>query len=222
MLDAAASRAVRDLPGCVGLSVWRVRDGETSTVLALDDATVGDDLDADLVGYGPSDAAVLDAVQYAGGGPGPDVVGQTWVEASTPELIHQRWPVFAAAAGGRGVRGVVAVPVEVDDAAVGVVLLYLAKPLVVDAALLDLAQRVGAAALLEDRVAAGSAEPTGDPPMRSPLTLLSRRTELAVRLLERESGLLPGPGRRRLADAARRAGIDEATLVEALIEALDR
>ena len=233
VVDTAVSRAVRDLPGCVGLSVWRVRDGVTSTVLALDDEVALDDddlVDDDLTPYGPSDAAVLDAVQYVDGGPGPDVVGRTWIEASTPELLHQRWPVFAAAAGGRGVRGVVAVPVEVDrpesgpavtSRLVGVVVLYLAKPLVVDGALLRLAQRVGAAALLDDDQAA-LLDGAGTTAAAARLTLLSLRTDLAARLLERESGLMPGPGRQRLADAARRAGIEEATLAEALIEVLDR
>lgn len=156
MLDTAAFRALRGLPGCTGLSVWSLSDGVPSTVLALNGSDDHPVTDVDC------DAAVLDAVQYVASGPGTDAVrdGAT-VDGATTEVMRRNWALFAAAATRRGVRGAVAVPFSTGPErpgatspgrpgqVLGVVQLYLARPTLVDLSLVRLAETVGVVTLLQ-------------------------------------------------------------------------
>ncbi|MCW2815208.1 MAG: hypothetical protein JWN84_2663 [Nocardioides sp.] len=256
MLDTAAFRALRGLPGCVGISVWSLDDGPPSTILALDGAD--DDLLPDL----DCDAAVLDAVQYVDTGPGTDAVQQGMtIDGATPEVMRRNWALFAAAAGARGVRGVVAVPfatapqragaAPVGDPGqmLGVVLLYLARPTLVDLSLVRLAETVGVVTLLQQeaghegtqqsiarsapavlRTADGTT--TSREGLATVRALSPAHTRVALHekaqvglaglLLERETGLALGEGRTRLREAATRAGISPVALAETLTEVLDQ
>lgn len=226
MLDTPVFRAVRELRGCAGLSVWGVRDGVPSTLLALDRS------DHEPSGWARSDAAVLDAVQFAHSGPGTDALsGFGTVDAPTPQVLRERWALFAAASEARGVRAAVAVPFgtrgsraaradrERRSRLLGVVVLYLTRPTLVDLALVRLAETVGLVTLLQEaptaareRAAAGAGR--GDLHEQA-------RLGLAGILLERAVGLAPGTGRDRLRDAAGRAGIAPVALAEAVAEVLD-
>lgn len=217
MLDTPAFRAVRALPGCVGLSVWRMRDGVPSTVLALDAA------DDDLDQYADPDAAVLDAVQFVHTGPGTEAADvYATVDAPTPQDLHERWAVFAAASGTRGVRGAVAVPFGTRQRRLlGVVVLYLTRPTLVDLSLVRLAETVGLVTLLQEGTFAPRSQRARVASGRDAELLEAARLGLAGLLLERAEGLVTGSGRARLRDAAARAGVAPVALADAITDVLD-
>ncbi len=213
-MQARAARLLAAMPQCVGLSIWRVEQGVTSTVVALDRA---DDAFTDDV----PDAAVLDAVQYVGGGPGVDAgVVAAVGDGREPVSVARRWPLFAAASAGRGVRASLAVPLLRGAHPVGVVVVYASAPQT-----LDLVH-----AAVRDQLAPGDVR-THDGPVRllhsvgqppepagSPARVALAR---ATGLLESEYGIPVPRGERRLLQAAARAGIPVAALVEAVVEILE-
>ena len=103
------------VPNLVGLSVAMVREGLTFTLAATQEHI-----------------ALLDAVQYAFGGPCVDAAleGSTLHGGDNDEglLDEQRWAQFARASAARGVMSTLSLPVQDDGRVVGSVNLYAATP----------------------------------------------------------------------------------------------
>ncbi|WP_244932424.1 ANTAR domain-containing protein [Nocardioides sp. W7] len=116
-LARLASRAKGVVPSLVGLSVARLDQGVTFTLVASDE-----------------EVAVLDAVQYVAGG--PCVAGaydeQVHEFDNDDVLDEERWHLFAAATAAHGVRTTLTLPVvgldPGDGRVVGTVNLYAASP----------------------------------------------------------------------------------------------
>jgi hypothetical protein len=166
MYDTYIANIVRSVPGYVGLSVWNPSVEGPITVLALDRNYNRDH--GDLV---PSDARVMDAMQFYLGGPGTEAMTGRVIDGSQRSEFFGRWPLLAPAAAALGITGAIAVPVPTvcntagsnAPADVGcVVNLYLGQPPASISAMVGLARFIGELALLPrgrrpDRVAAGSA-----------------------------------------------------------------
>src|SRR5687767_11829703 len=107
---------IEDLvPNLVGLSLALLRDGLTFTLAAT-----------------LEHLALLDAIQYALGGPCVDAAVQDQTVLSGDNeaglLDEQRWVEFARAGAARGVLSTLSMPIHVDGRVVGGVNLYAATP----------------------------------------------------------------------------------------------
>lgn len=96
VLVALAGRARRLVPELVGVSVARREEGLTFTVLASDE-----------------DIAVLDAVQYAAGGPCVQAARELATREFHPDdvLDEDRWRLFAQATAARPIRSTLTLPI---------------------------------------------------------------------------------------------------------------
>ncbi len=105
-LVGLAGRARTLVPELVGVSVARREEGLTFTVLASDE-----------------DVAVLDAVQYAAGGPCVQAVEELEAREFHPEdvLDEDRWRLFAQATAVRPIRSTLTLPIlaRTDDGVEG-------------------------------------------------------------------------------------------------------
>lgn len=106
VLVSLAGRARRLVPELVGVSVARREEGLTFTVLASDE-----------------DIAVLDAVQYAAGGPCVQAAQDLAAREFHPDdvLDEERWRLFAQATAARPIRATLSLPILApsDDGAAG-------------------------------------------------------------------------------------------------------
>jgi GAF domain-containing protein len=111
LLDLA-NRAREIVPDLVGVSVARLADNVTFTLVASD-----------------ADIAVLDAIQYAAGGPCVDAAhaGQVREFNDDDILDEERWQIFAEATAAHTVRSTLTLPVVADGRTVGTVNLYAAS-----------------------------------------------------------------------------------------------
>lgn len=102
VLVALAGRARTLVPELVGVSVARREEGLTFTVLASDE-----------------DVAVLDAVQYAAGGPCVQAAEELEAREFHPDdvLDEDRWRLFAQATAARPIRSTLTLPIlaRTDD-----------------------------------------------------------------------------------------------------------
>lgn len=201
---AAAVRAL--VPECIGMSVAVHADRLTFTLVATD-----------------AEVAAHDAAQYASGGPCVDAALSNEVRACTAEdlLDEERWRLFAQSAAARGVRSTLTLPLRSDGEVVGSINLYAATPHAFDGQHDEVAEVFGAwpveAVTNADlgfltRRAAGLA-----PAVARDQVVLS----LAVGLVAERARIDLEEARRRLRDAAARAGVDEAAFAVYLIEALE-
>jgi GAF domain-containing protein len=109
-LQQLANRAQALVPDLVGVSVARFDRGLTFTLVAT-----------------AEEVAVLDAIQYAAGGPCVDAghEGQVREFHNDDVLSETQWQMFAAATAARAVRSTLTLPlVGPDGGAVGTVNLY--------------------------------------------------------------------------------------------------
>jgi GAF domain-containing protein len=224
-------RRVRELvPDCVGLSLALAARGVTLTLVASD-----------------RDAAVLDAIQYLDAGPcvdaaaagravtfdddqpsgqtsrGPDEAASSHLGGGSGPDSEDRWHLFAQAAAAVGVRSSLTLPILTDGAVIGSVNLYAASPRAFEGQDRDIAAIFSAWAPGAVRNADLSFT-TMETAYRAPQILRDAvKVEVAVGCLlamfdiddEREA-------RRRLSDAALRAGVHEVQLAEALMSLLDQ
>lgn len=97
-------RAKEIVPECVGLSLARIDDGITFTLIASDD-----------------EAAVLDAVQHLDGGPCVEAVDQAELVAAHPTdvLDETSWQMYAQATAAAGVASSLSLPLIRDGRVVG-------------------------------------------------------------------------------------------------------
>src|SRR3954452_11672879 len=110
-LSGRATRAQKVVPDLVGVSIAWLDHGLTLTLVAT-----------------APEVAVLDAVQYVGGGPCVDAAHQEQVvEADLDVMNEERWRLFAEATAARAVRSTLTLPVSSDGRVVGTVNLYAAS-----------------------------------------------------------------------------------------------
>lgn len=108
-LRVLADRVAELAPGCIGVSLAWTESRVLFTLVASDD-----------------EIAVLDALQYLGGGPGLHVVSQQQgLEASTESLLRETsWSLFARASLARGAHSILALPLTQHGRVTGTVTFY--------------------------------------------------------------------------------------------------
>lgn len=203
----ARGAAVRALvPECVGMSVAVHEDRLTFTLVATG---------AEIAGH--------DAVQYLDDGPCVDAAEDDDVRACSVErlLDEDRWRLFAQTTAAHVVRSTLTLPLRSGDRVVGSINLYAATSDAFDGRHEEVAAVFGAwpveAVTNADlgfltRRSAGRA-----PAVARDQVVLS----LAVGLVAEHAGIGVDEARRRLREAAVRAGVDEATFARYLVEALE-
>ena len=202
---------VRELvPDCVGLSLATLANGVTLTLVASD-----------------RDIALLDALQYVDSGPCVEAVDKEKVvtfddERSRPVRSgwEGRWQLFAAATSAVGVRSTLTLPILTEDQVVGTVNLYAASPHAFDGLHPEIAAIFSAWAPGAIRNADLSFA-TRESARQAPRILKeAAKVDVAVAFLLTTLGIDEDDARRRLRDAARRGGVDEVQLAEALLNLL--
>ncbi|WP_127481321.1 GAF domain-containing protein [Nocardioides pantholopis] len=198
---AEEARAV--VPDLVSVSITRHAEEVSFTVVATD---------------GP--AALLDAVQYAAGGPCLDTATLASPQHARADdvLDEQRWRLFAQATAAEGIRSTLSLPQVVRGRVAGSVNLYASSPTAFDGHHEELAAIFGA-------VAAGAVT-------NADLAFTTRRAaevtaghlhdqdvvEAAVQVIARQTGVGDAVARRRLAIAAEHAGVSVAALARIVVE----
>lgn len=186
------SVAVRELvPDCVGLSMSLRDHGVTLTLVASEERI-----------------AVMDAVQYADGGPCIDALqdGEVIDARDRPTLRH-RWGLFSDVTERNGIEATLSLPVPWEGAGVLGFNLYASSPYAFDGRHEALAELLGAwagGAVVDADLAFKSRRIARQAPEK-----LKESTEVAIvsMLLARERGLEIEEAERRLREAAVRASI---------------
>lgn len=203
-----ARRAHALVPDLVGVSVARVQEGLTFTLVATGETI-----------------AVLDAVQYLAGGPcvrgaQADEVEETRATDDPDLLDEEGWRLFALSSAARAVRSTLTLPIlDESGTAVGSVNLYAGSA----RAFADVRNEL---AVLFGAWAAGAIE-NADLSFATRLEALEAPQRLrdhsvvdqAVGILASEEGLDPVTAEQRLRAAAARAGVDLVELARHVIEA---
>jgi GAF domain-containing protein len=192
------------VPTLVGLSLALVRDGLTFTLAATRERL-----------------ALLDAVQYAVGGPCVDAAleDRTTLSGDTAEglLDEHRWAEFARAGAAHGVLSTLSLPIHEHRRVVGGVNLYAATPNAFHGKEERVAAVLGAWApgavhnadlSFTTRVSAQDA-----PRVLEDLSVLDQAAGVVVAA----HGVDVAAARRIIADAARRAGQGQAEVARALV-----
>lgn len=205
-LVGLAERAVVLVPDLVGVSVARVQEGLTFTVVASDE-----------------DVAVLDAVQYVDAG--PCVEGARALERREYHegdvLDEERWALFARANAARGIRSTLTLPVlgRGRERVVGSVNLYARSGGAFAGRADGLAEVFGA-------FAAGAVADadlpfrTREEARRAPDVLRDRLlVDTATGLLVAELGVGVDEAYAQLEAAARQAGVDVVLLAREILRA---
>jgi GAF domain-containing protein len=110
-LTDLANRAQEIVPDLVGCSIGRLEHGLTLTLVAT-----------------TAEVAVLDAVQYVGGGPCVEAAHEEEVkEFHQDGLDEEQWRLFAELTASLAVRSTLTLPVVNDERVVGTVNLYAAS-----------------------------------------------------------------------------------------------
>lgn len=209
VLVALAGRARTLVPELVGVSVARREEGLTFTVLASDE-----------------DVAVLDAVQYAAGGPCVQAAEELEAREFHPEdvLDEDRWRLFAQATAARPVRSTLTLPIlaRADDRdegrpVVGSVNLYAAASRAFADVHEELAEVFGAFA--EGAVAdADLGFATREEARRAPGRARDLVTvEIAVGVLAGQMRVDVDTARARLESAAHQAGVGVEALAREIV-----
>lgn len=202
-LMAKAHRVQQLVPQCLGVSVASNADQVTFTLVAS-----------------AKEIALLDAVQYIGGGPCVDAVRAERVVAyDRAELFSEEdWQLFAHATAAASVASTLTLPVVVSGQVEGSVNLYASTPNAFDG-------RHESLARIFDAWAPGAVTnadlsfSTRQVAERAP-SLLREDVELAIAssVIANLDNLSIEEGRQRLRDAAQRAGVTEEQLAHTVIE----
>ena len=202
-LQRSAER-VRDLvPDCVGFSLASTERGVTFTLMATDD-----------------EIAVLDALQYLGGGPCVESVKAEKVLAyNTQEPLDENdWQLFARGTAAAAVASTLTLPILAEGRVVGSVNMYAASGHAFDG-------RHGALAEIFSAWAPGAVTnadldfTTRRVAERAPEILRAERhIGIAVGIITADLHTDPEKAREHLREAAQRAGTTEVKLAEKLVE----
>lgn len=192
------------VPNLVGMSVAQVNEGLTFTLTASD-----------------TRVAVLDAIQYAFGGPCVDAaLADSVVLGGTTEgglLDERRWAAFARVSAAHGVMSTLSLPIHADRQVVGSVNLYAATPNAFAGKEQQVALALGAWAAGAVHNADLSFS-TRAAARQAPRLLADRAViDRAVGIVCSAEGVSQQVAREIISDAARRAGQDELSVARALI-----
>ncbi len=199
------AESVEDIvPNLVGLSLAVIKDDLTFTVAASKERL-----------------ALLDAIQYALGGPCVDAAQQDAIVLSGDNdaglFDEQRWAEFARAGAAHGVLSTLSMPVHADGRVVAGVNLYAATPNSFRGREERLAEILGAWAPGAVHNADMSFT-TREAARRAPQTLEDRNTmNQATGVVMTAHGVDRQTARQMITDAAHRAGQDEFEVARALI-----
>jgi GAF domain-containing protein len=203
-------RHVRELvPDCVGVSLATVERGVTLTLVASD-----------------RDIALLDALQYLDAGPcveaatAPGVVTFERDEVSSDADWESEWRLFAEGTSAAGVRSTLTLPILADGNAIGSVNLYAATPRAFE----GLHEQVAAIFQAWAPGAVRNADlsfATREQARQAPRILRDAvRVDAAVGLLVAALGINEWEARRRVYDAAGRAGVTAVQLAKFVLSLL--
>lgn len=192
------------VPNLVGLSLALVRDGLTFTIAA-----------------DPDRLALLDAIQYAFGGPCVDAaVNDATVlsgDSDTGLLDEQRWVHFARASAAHGVMSTLSLPIHVDGRVVAGVNLYASTPNAFARRETELAALLGAwapgAVHNADLSFSSQAAAREAPQVLHDNSVMDEATGVVVAT----HAVPQTQAREIIADAARRAGQSELTVARELV-----
>ena len=200
-------RRVEELvPECVGLSLAVLEGGLTFTLVASD-----------------LQAAALDAAQYLDGGPCVDAVEEGRRHSVTIEdlLDEGRWQIYAESSAAVGVASSLSLPIFRGGRVVGGVNLYASTPDAFNGRHQVLADAVGAS--VQDAVTnADLSFSTRKAAAEAPTRFNDERDiDVALGVIAARRDVEIAAARRRLDDAAQRAGITTVQAARALIRLLD-
>jgi GAF domain-containing protein len=202
-LEQAGRRVSSIVPECVGLSVSHLVDGLTFTLVASS-----------------AEIATLDATQYLDGGPCVES-GLTAEEVAVDDLgalDERQWLLYAGTGAAAGVASSLSLPLRRNGTVTGSVNLYASAPNAFEGHHEELAAIFGAwapgAVTNGDLGFQTRLEAAAAPERSQDLHLLDQ----AGGLLAASQGIDVATARRRLRDAAARAGITEVQVARAVLE----
>ena len=201
-----ADRARAIVPDLVGVSIARLEEGITFTLVAT-----------------PDDIAVLDAVQYAAGGPCVDgAMAEQALDFDHDDVLsEERWQMFAEATSARAVRSTLTLPIAAGKGrpVVGTVNLYAASRRAFAGHHSALAQIFGAwaaAAISNADLSFGTRAEARLAPERIRNQAV---VDVAVGILAAQFEVSVEQAEKRLRDAAVRAGTTLTELAREILEA---
>ena len=202
-LDAIGRRVAALVPDCVGLSVASYTHGVTFTLVASDE-----------------EIGVLDAVQYLAGGPcvASAEDGRVVTFSHDDGLDEETWHEFALATAASGVGSTLTLPLISDQRVSGTVNLYAATPHAFEGHHDEVALIVGAWAPGAVTNADLSFSTRRDAEQAPRLLADANLVDLASGIVAESGGLDVATARERIRGAARRAGVTEVQLAEAIVE----
>jgi GAF domain-containing protein len=207
-LRSVAERVQTVVPDCVGMSVAQLEDGVVFTLVAS-----------------PSEVAALDAIQYLVSGPAVDTGSDAGTDGGEPgqardDLFDEpAWRQVAQTAASSGIASTLTIPLMSGSTVTGSVNLYGASGEAFTGHHEELAEIVGGWA--------GGAVTNADLSFRTreeaeqaPQRLREQNVvDAAVGLLAAKYGLTVDEAQHRLSEAAERAGIPEANMAAAILDA---
>jgi GAF domain-containing protein len=203
LLRDLGDRASSIVPGLVGLSVGIASEGLTFTLVASSSAS-----------------AAIDAAQYLDGGPCVEVAEarSDLLEARSEDpLDEERWGLFARVTAAAGVGSSLSLPLVRNGRRIGGVNLYASASDAFSGHHEELASLLGSSAA-EAVTNADLSFSTRQAAVQAPSVLSDRiAVETAVGLLAALSGHRLEEGRRRLAEAAARAGLAESRVARVVV-----
>jgi GAF domain-containing protein len=198
-----ANRAQQIVPDLIGISLARLDENLTFTLVAT-----------------AEEIAVLDAIQYAAGGPCVEGAHTAEVQAcdDTDLLSEERWQLFAEAAAAHTVRSTLTLPIFSGQRVTGSVNLYAASRQAFVGHHDQLAVIFGGwasgAVANADLSFTTRNEAEATPERVRDLTVI----EVASGVLAAQLGVSVDVGRARLRDAAARAGVSAADLAREIVD----
>lgn len=206
-LKDLANRAKEVVPDLVGVSIARLDQGLTFTLLAS-----------------AEEVAIFDGIQYVAGGPCVDsaMAGEVRQFDNRDVLDEARWQLFACATAARAVRTSLTLPVMRRGAVVGTVNLYGASRRAFDDQYDELAQLFGAwaaGAITNADLSFATRDEAREAPRLVGDHVL---VETAIEILSAELGVDVDGAEDRLRAAAARAGVSTSELAREIIRARGR
>jgi GAF domain-containing protein len=201
--DRLASEVQQLAPDCAGLTISYLREGLAFTWLST-----------------AVELSALDGVQYLDGGPCLAALEDKDRVASEPAdpLNEERWAVFAKVAAAGGIRSTLSFPLMQGEEVVGGVNLYGATDDAFDGRHDELGQALGAwpsgAVTNADLGLAGVQRSRDTPKALEDRVVVDQ----AVGMVMAAQHIDDETARRRLADAAQRAGIETALLAHVVVK----
>jgi GAF domain-containing protein len=206
MLADMGRRVQEIVPQIWGMSVT-LRDGELTFTLVSSSA----------------EAAALDGVQYAAGGPCVDAVDEgreVRIEEIDGPMVEEEWRLFATASAAQGVRSTLSLPLTHDGSVVGGVNLYASAAEAFVGREEHLAAVFGTWAS-QSITNADMGFASRDRAEHGP-TRVAEQSEIdvAVGIMMADQGLGPDQARARLIEAARRSGISPVSVARTIVRGL--